>query len=729
MRAPTPLAKIHIFRQSAFALAWACSLAGAVASPIAHAQERDNPLALLYGDEETVSIATGTQKPLRHAPSVATVITAEDIRRMGALTLEEVLTAVPGVHVSLSSRYSSLISIRGIHTRLNPQVLMLIDGYPISELFTGSRAPTFRMPLKNVERVEVIRGPGSAVYGADAFAGVINIITKSPANMAAFEAGAVGGSFDTHGGWIQASGEWLGWTMGLSIEELESEGDRDRVITADLQSTLDAVLGTGASKAPGPASTHYDITSAQLTAARPHWELSLNRWTQKRGGIGAGVAEALDPDGYQDVQQDLLRIGFDSESRLDHWRFMANYNAFRLEQQSHYTIFPQEAVLPIGSDGNLDFNLSSGPSLVQFPHGLRAEPGGIDRSTALEFAAFYDGFASHRLRIATGYKSQDLNTFESKNFGPGVIDGTQPVAGGALVDVSNTEFIYMQDESRHLKFVSLQDEWLFYKDWELTAGVRLDDYSDFSSTINPRLALVWHTSYQLTSKLLYGHAFRAPSFSEQFSINNPVTVGNPEVDPEEIDTVELVFDYRPSYDFDSKLSLFHYLIEGLIDYVDADDLPGGSSLAQNVHDQEGYGLELETSWRITDRFSLKGSYSLQQSENLSNGHSVPDAPQRLAYLDASWRMTPYLFLSSQVRHVGERSRAAFDSREEVGDYTLLDVAVRSENLFQFADFVLSVDNLLGKDAREPSVGPGPSIPHDHPLESRRILLEAVFRIH
>ena len=127
-----------------------------------------------------VRIATGTAKPIRFAPSIASVITIDDIQRSGARTLAEVLESVPGIHISDSVLFDDdLISIRGVHTSNNPQVLVLIDGVEVRHLFTAARPAGFRLPLGNVHRIEIIRGPGSAIYGADAFSGVINVITKS----------------------------------------------------------------------------------------------------------------------------------------------------------------------------------------------------------------------------------------------------------------------------------------------------------------------------------------------------------------------------------------------------------------------------------------------------------------------------------------------------------------------------------------------------------------------
>ena len=147
-----------------------------------HAQSPDEEdLALVYGDKYTVSIATGAQQPIRRAPAVASVITAEDIRAMGAIDLDDVLASVPGMHVNRSANfYAPLYAVRGVMSQYNPQVLMLQNGIPMTTLFVGSKGNLWGgMPLENVARIEIIRGPGSALYGADAFSGVINIITKT----------------------------------------------------------------------------------------------------------------------------------------------------------------------------------------------------------------------------------------------------------------------------------------------------------------------------------------------------------------------------------------------------------------------------------------------------------------------------------------------------------------------------------------------------------------------
>jgi outer membrane receptor for ferrienterochelin and colicin len=137
--------------------------------------DEEEELALIYGNESTASIATGNLQSLRRAPAVAGVITAEDIAAIGATELDQVLETVPGVHVSPPVNYEPLYPIRGIHGGTNPHMLMLLNGVPMSTMLTGSRGSIWGgYPVEHIARIEVIRGPGSALYGADAYSGVIN---------------------------------------------------------------------------------------------------------------------------------------------------------------------------------------------------------------------------------------------------------------------------------------------------------------------------------------------------------------------------------------------------------------------------------------------------------------------------------------------------------------------------------------------------------------------------
>lgn len=672
-----------------------------------------------YGDEELVSIATGTSTPLRTAPSVASVITADDIEAMAATHLDEVLERIPGLHVMRSdlSRLDPVYSVRGIQTGLNPQILVLMNGTEIKDQSTGGLVVSFRMPVGNISRIEVIRGPGSAVYGADAFSGVINIITKDAIENTDGEVGSRIGSFGSRDLWVRKAYVRDDFSVNFSLETQTSDGDTGRVIGSDAQTALDQLFSTQASLAPGPLSTDYDITNVHLDMKLGAWSFENWFWDLDHGGLGQGGARALDNTGYQDSSQQLSRLSYDRDI-ADTFKVSSALSYQRTETNSFFVLFPAGSKLRIGTDGNAVFDPAA--PIVEFPDGYIGNPRLSAEETKVEFSGLYYGIQDHSIRLATGASLSELSTEEYKNFGPGVIDGTAPVVDGTLKNVTGTSDIYLKDQERKAYFVSLQDQWQVNHDWSFTAGVRWDHFEDFGNTTNPRLALVWETMHNLTTKLMYGEAFRAPSFGEQHLINNPSAVGNPDLKPEEIKTWELAFDYRPNFDTNLKLSLFNYKATDLIATVAV----GTNQEYQNARNQNGYGMEVEFDWRPTDRFSLYGTYAFQRAEDSDSGREIASAPSHTTYLDLRYQLRADWSASLQHYWIDERSREQGDSRPDIDDYQLVNMKV-GRNFYQDQlSISLIVKNLFDADAREPS---NSAIPDDYPLEGRSVWGEVRYR--
>lgn len=186
----------------------------------------DIPLEEL-GQIRVVSIASGTETPLDKAAAVTSVINADDIAAIGATDLDEMLETVPGLHVNHSDQgFSPKYVFRGITSSNNAQALVLINGIPATTMVYGNRGNAWGgMPVKAIERIEVIRGPGSALYGADAYSGVINIITKGPDSIGGQTVGGRLGSFDTRGGWLESVHHiGGGLAMSLVLEYQTTEG-------------------------------------------------------------------------------------------------------------------------------------------------------------------------------------------------------------------------------------------------------------------------------------------------------------------------------------------------------------------------------------------------------------------------------------------------------------------------------------------------------------------------
>ena len=200
-------------------------------------------LDLAYGDSRYVTIATGNHQSLLNAPAIASVITREDIEASGAMSLDDILRSVPGLHVTYSpSAYNSIYIFRGLATQVNSQVLILLNGVPITQAYLGDQGRSFTgFPLHAVERIEIIRGPGSALYGADAFSGVINIISQSAENTER-KIGVRSGSFDRRGVTFSSPfhiGEING---GLSFF-YEKVGPTEQIVEADRQAFERALSG------------------------------------------------------------------------------------------------------------------------------------------------------------------------------------------------------------------------------------------------------------------------------------------------------------------------------------------------------------------------------------------------------------------------------------------------------------------------------------------------------
>jgi len=670
----------------------------------------ESDLALTYGDEEIISIATGATQPISRAPAVASVITASQIKDMGATNLDQVLETVPGLHTAVSTRgYNPIYTIRGIYSDTNPQVLMLINGIPITNVFVGDRNLVWGgMPVNSIARIEVIRGPGSAVYGADAFAGVINIITKNAENIKGTEAGARLGSFNSKDAWLLHGSKHGGVDMAFSLEYGTTDGQH-RTLDADAQSGLDTIFAgtpyfaSPVSFAPGPVNLGRKYLEARIDTSWENWRLRLGYQGRHDVETGAGVAQALDPAGRNKSDRYNADISYHF-STSHNWDTTATVSYFDTSALSDLTLYPP------------------GAFAGTFPNGVIGNPDVYERHGRLDLSTFYTGWLRHRARFGVGINNSDLyKVKESKNYTilPG---GIFPFPLGGIVDVSNSAaFITPHDRSDRYLFT--QDEWSFANDWALTAGIRYDTYSDFGKTLNPRAALVWQTAYNLTSKFLYGRASRAPSFAELYNINNPVSLGNPSLKPEKIDTFEVAFDYQPSDKIRTGLNVFRHRMSDIIRFLaDPASAPATIITAQNAGNQKGYGLEWEISWSLSDALKLNANYAFQRSEDQRTNTDPGNAPHHEIYGRLDWQFAQNWSFNPQITWVGERQRAYGDTRPPLKDYTLLDIVLRRIKIKDHFECAAYMKNVLDADAREPSLSPG-LIPNDLPLAGRNFYVE------
>ncbi|UOA09070.1 TonB-dependent siderophore receptor [Methylobacter sp. S3L5C] len=657
----------------------------------------------------TVTIATGTPTPVFQSAASTSVVTAEQIKSMGATELHEVLETIPGVHASLQpNSYDYNYSIRGIANSANSQVLILLNGTRITTPFSGTLMSGLEMPLEAIQRVEVIRGPGSALYGADAFAGVINIITKTAKDINGSVLGVRAGDHGTQSGWGQQSAEWAGWDISTTLQYQRTDGDQGRIMNADVQTGFDNAFGTHASLAPGPMNTNYETYNGHLNLQRKHWDIGF--WAfNANGGVRAGAAGALDPNGNANGQQFLGDVRFSTEDWLDNWELTAHASYLNADFQAQTQLYPDNSLFPIGSNGNISLDNSV---LVGFPNGFNTNLGRIEKIPSLELGSIYKGLDMHILRFGTAFRYEELISNQSSNFGY----GTQSGVGGALINVTGTPFSYLPDAHRTIGSLVAQDEWQFTTDWQLTTGLRYDHYSDFGGTFNPRVALVWDINKQLTSKLMYGKAFRAPNFREQFTQNNPVVQGNPNLKPETINTYEWALNYRPISSLSTSANVYYYQINNLIAQVTNSGVV--ASNYQNSGNQNGYGTEFEANWQWSEQWNIKGNYAWQHAINETINTNVVGVPAQHVYVALDWKFLPQWQLQPQLNWIGSR---AGNTNQQLSDYETIDFTLRGKKLFGHLNLAASLRNALDTQYYEPTVL---SLPTTLPMQGRSFYLEA-----
>jgi len=662
------------------------------------------------------TVATGTQQIATFAPANTTTINAKEMEMMGATDLDEVLEAVPGLHVARNSMswYNPIYTLGGIASTYNPEALVLLNGIPINTLYTGGRILLGYgggIPTTAIERVEVIRGPGSALYGADALSGVINIVTKTKADIDGTTTGMRLGSFDRRDAWLLHGESYHGWDVGLSVNYSDIQGQRG-IVTEDAQTQYDKLFNTHASLAPGEVSLPRRNWDVDLNIAKDHWRFHTLYQKRDNVGFGTGAAQALDTEGRSASNRIYTDLTYNNTEFAKNWELLARTSYSDVGYSTNNFV-----AYPAGAFGGV------------YPEGMRGATEVSERQAYFDVTGNYKGFKNHQIRLGTGYRFSEIYKVRDKrNFGVDPRTGQPIPATKELTDISGTSGAFLPTGDRSNYNLFIQDIWTLNDKWEMTYGGRYDNYSDFGSTFNPRLALVWKTSSDFTTKFLYGKAFRAPSFQEVYQANNPVALGNLNLKPEQIQMYEVAFDYRPSKKWHVGLNLFTYDLTDKIIFVPDDKKT--TYQAQNAGSQKGRGFVVEGGWQLAEKLVLTGSYSFQKATD-QDDHKVAYAPKQDVYLRGDWKFLPDWHLNAQTTWIVGRERAFDDTRPAVDDYIGVDLALHYKKSKSPWSVSLAVRNLFDTDIREPTPGPDETgmtkIPYDLPMAGRNFFLEFNYR--
>lgn len=603
-------------------------------APLAAPQLIDLPFEQLVMLE--VSSASRYTQKIGEAPAAAVVVHADEIRAYGYRTLADVLRSMPGLYVTDDHSWS-YIGVRGFSRPgdYNTRVLLLVDGNRANDNIYNQAyiGSEFLVDIDMIDRVEFVPGPGASSYGDNAFFGVINVITKSASSLQGATVSAEAGSHDSYK---------TGFRYGQKLDN-----------------------------------------GAEVVAAVTHYDSQGRDWFFPEYGA---TAHSLDEERYSK---------FFAKLHYQEWTFEGGY----MKRPRHNPAAPYSSVfgdermetVDTHAFANAAYNTALSETL-QFSgslyygafdyDGIYPYPGvlNIDRSrgrrAGAELRLLSTALDSHKLMGGIEYQ-KDLRQLQ-RNYDE-----------SPYLDYINS------DQRPHKYGIFLQDEIVLRDDLMLNAGVRYDWYSQFGSTTNPRVALIYHPSPGNGLKLIYGSAYRAPNAYEMFYGDEAGEYRpNPDLRPERIKTYEAVLEHSFASRWHGTMSLFHYDVENLITQVE----DSGTLMFMNGRKMHASGVELSADRQWAGGARLKGNISYQETRDKWDGSRPINSPRLLAKLGLIWPLPYSWHAGAEVQYTSER-RTTFG---EADAYTLANLTLTRSNILKGLDVSVSAYNLFDKEYEDPA---------------------------
>ena len=651
------------------------ALAGDVTDPF----EEPDESALFRAEERVVTVASRYAQAVEQAPSIVTVITDREIRSRGYRTLADVLRSLPGVFITVAPEGRQLAWFRGVISPDNNKFLLLVDGVPWYDgIYTHAWIDEY-LPLVDVKQVEIIKGPGSAVHGTNAFAGVVNVVTYR--------------AEDLQGGFARAEvGDDGRWGAAAVLADTVSVGGTDVEVRATAR-VLD-MDGDGMDTTPRGR--------RDVTGMNPRRSI-LGRFGVAVAGLDLEVA-AID---YRHTylvneQDDPIAV------------LMQQDEAFWLRYRDRFARARYE--VPLGAVGIL----TAGAWWQNFD-----DPGQYafldDPSTTLDPDT---GAPSTQLTgrlVETEKRSSRFggNVESQLRAGPhnttvlGV--GIEATRVHALID---NDFVnFSEDPVRPSAFriaekdATIADAYGFVQhtwtaSWwlELTGGARLDRHSYFGFFASPRAGILLLPTDGSVFKILYGRAFRAPNPRELLVVvrqdeegQNLFTAGNAALSPEVIDTVETELTWSPWDPMNLRFAAFGSRVGQEINPESGNDPKLGTDYYENRGEATILGGEAQGTVDAGP-FEIDVAYSATRAVDGTTSRAQYGVPVHMVNGRLGLEALPGMRVSLLVDHVGKRLRQQWTQQSGRPDgpaYTLMHLAAATDAMANGrvrAD--LSIRNLL-----------------------------------
>lgn len=612
------------------------------------ADEAAETLEFLAGEAQ-VFAAARREQPASQAPADVVVVTADELRETGARTLADALSLLSGVQLSGHRKGGQNVWFRGVSSGYNDKTVLLIDGLPFKEVVYGQHPVDEQLPLTDVQRIEVVRGPASTLFGANALGGVINLITKEPRDVPGPEVAAGFGPWNTQSHSALWGAESPRGSAVFSASYFNTKGspherDEDGKSTVRRDPQRRTAAGVRLSRGDFRLTARYsefridDVTNSDLKP-RAH--------SRRTALTGLGWSRAFGED-----------LTLSARGYYNHFDWPSRRRTFQ-------------------ADGVTLKNLQDTEERTQaVGAGLLAQARWLPEHRTL-LGLEFDNERGLLIERRTW-------TTTAANPAPTLSRFTVP----ERPDTSNLAFLF-------------EDEWSPAPWVSLTGGVRHDHHDRYGGQDSPRAAVNVRPGADWVLKLLYGEAFRAPSFRELYVREIPAEDdGNLDLKPERSRTLEALVSRRNG-SWEWRLALYR---NELRDFIAPDT-------AQLKYTNQGtyhiYGAEPELRFRLADSFDAFLNYTLLRARD-SNDDDMPEVAKELLNVGATARPGRWVTLHAHLNHVGRRTRprsyqsavAAPNRVDHLGAYDTVTLAVSTRGLP--AEVSLAVHNLFDVRSYNPS---------------------------
>jgi len=638
-----------------------------------------------------VVTASGMEQKISEAPSTMLVITSQQITERGYQQLDDVLRDIPGVDlVHVYGQAPTFITFRGMYGDENRRLLFMIDGIVENNINGGYEMAGSAYSLHNAERIEIIWGPASALYGANAFSAVINVITKKGADINGLQYQKGYGSFDT------------------SVEN---------ILLGVSKSNIELTLSGSRFSTDGPrfANRHPRYNNSYVDNA-----ISFNGniiYTLKNIKTTLGARFYQTPAGWGEITQSPSKLlGFPLQGNDNTGNGGVMQSDFNGEKASLVETFARTAFLQTEYTPNTKFTLlirgqyrETGVSDKSYTYANSPGRSFLSRSIFAydanrikgEVSANYDFTQHHSLSGGVQISQDNLERGLRGTIPDAKFDTIENIPVTNIHAIFKTrEFTIQNNLGAYLQYVQHTK---ILKKTDLTLGGRYDDNSVYGTTINPRLGLVNQPHEKITFKLLYGSAFRAPTNFELYTASGS-RIASPDLKPERIHTYELNVIYTPIKTLLVQANLFQNdLTDIIIQEIPVDN---GKYQSQNVGTATIKGLEAKLDIIPSNAFSAFLNFTYQEGTQ-NNGiirSDIPNIAKMKGNMGVSIPVAELLNINLIENWVGKRSVPLTNPLGSVSEYFSTNLAVSTNSLFNdHLRASLTIRNLLNRKFYDPGI--------------------------